>query len=172
MTKPMMDLKELMEKSADAGLLREMIGFAAERLMELEVGQDRRRLPRKEPGADGAKERLPRARLADARRQRRTAHRDLVRREAGDQRRARGHQGIGWARPEHDMAALPRAFPAQRSGSCGQEQLPCGLRVHCHGLRPARPQGGENAVAARRRPKCAARSQSSPASWTAPTRTS
>ena len=38
MTKPMMDLKELVEKSADADLLREMIGFAAERLMELEVG--------------------------------------------------------------------------------------------------------------------------------------
>ena len=38
MTKPMMDLREIVEKSADADLLREMIGFAAERLMELEVG--------------------------------------------------------------------------------------------------------------------------------------
>jgi len=38
MTEDMMALRGLMEKSADAGLLREMIGFAATRLMELEVG--------------------------------------------------------------------------------------------------------------------------------------
>jgi transposase-like protein len=39
MTNDMIAVRELMEKSADADLLREMIGFAAERLMELEVGQ-------------------------------------------------------------------------------------------------------------------------------------
>lgn len=38
MTKPTMDLRALVEQSGDADLLREMIGFAAERLMELEVG--------------------------------------------------------------------------------------------------------------------------------------
>ena len=37
MTDVMMTLRTLLEKSSDADLLREMIGFTAERLMELEV---------------------------------------------------------------------------------------------------------------------------------------
>jgi len=38
MTKETMDVQALLGKSADSDFLREMIGFAAERLMELEVG--------------------------------------------------------------------------------------------------------------------------------------
>jgi hypothetical protein len=38
MTNDMMNLRALMEKSPDADFLREMIGYGAQRLMELEVG--------------------------------------------------------------------------------------------------------------------------------------
>ena len=71
MTDDMMTLRGLLEKSSDADLLREMIGFAAERLMALEVeGLDRRGSRRALCGADHPPQRLPRPGLGDPRRPR------------------------------------------------------------------------------------------------------
>ena len=75
MTDDKIALRALLEKGSDATLLREMIGFAAQRLMELEIESAVRRRPRRaQRRADQPAQRLPRPRLGDACRHRRAAH--------------------------------------------------------------------------------------------------
>ena len=65
MTEERMALLELIEKSADADLVREMLGFAAERLVEAEVQVHTGAARRARPGPAGAAERLSRAGLGN-----------------------------------------------------------------------------------------------------------
>ena len=77
MTDDTMDLEELLGKSPDADFLREMIGFAAQRLMELEVGgrtgaaygeKDTERLAQRNGYRDRCEFRRKRAGYSDAKR--------------------------------------------------------------------------------------------------------
>jgi hypothetical protein len=61
MTDEMMTLRSMLEKGTDADVLREMIGYAAQRLMEMEgSGGDRRRPWRAMPRPTGSAQWLPR----------------------------------------------------------------------------------------------------------------
>jgi hypothetical protein len=74
MTDEMMNLQAMIEKSPNADLLREMIGFAAQRLMELEVeGLTGAAYGEKTPNVSPA-QRLSRSNLGDTGRHRRAAH--------------------------------------------------------------------------------------------------
>jgi hypothetical protein len=72
MPQDMMDLQALVGKSPDADFLREMIGFAGKRLMELEVGGLTALPTARKISRPGPAYWLSRARLGDACRHRRT----------------------------------------------------------------------------------------------------
>jgi len=60
-----MQLRTLVEKNPDTDLLREMIGFTAQRLMELEVGALAGAAYGEKTRASGAAQWLPGSRLGD-----------------------------------------------------------------------------------------------------------
>jgi hypothetical protein len=145
MTDDMMNLRSLVEKSADADLPREMIGFAAEKLMALEVGA-------KAGAGYGEKNGF---RLA--------------------QRNAYGDRD--W---ETRAGTVELRIPKLRTGSYFPSFLKPGRRaeerttrrvgLYRHRLR-AGHSGGRKCPMAQRRRRSGRRCQSSPPSWTAPSRT-
>src|SRR5689334_12860109 len=82
MTDGIMNLRTLLEKSSDADLLREMIGFTAQRLDGAGGrGIDQRRTWRTQSGTAQPAQRLPRPAVGDARRQCRAAHPEAAQRK-------------------------------------------------------------------------------------------
>ena len=75
----------------------------------------------------------------------------LARREAGDRRRPRGPEGRGGEGAEGDLAALPRALPAQRARPRRQGPAADGARADQHRLRAGDAGSRDRAVARRRR---------------------
>ena len=98
MTDDKIALRELLEKGSDATFLREMIGFAAQRLMELETeGLCGAGHGERSDGPAQPAQRLSRPRLGDPRRHRRAAHPQ--------------------AAPGQLLPGLPRAPPHGREGA-------------------------------------------------------
>ena len=142
MTDDKIALRELLEKGSDASFLREMIGFAAARLMELETealcGAGARRAQRR---AEQPAQRLSRPRLGDPRRHGRAAHPE--------------------AAPRQLLPGLPGTAPHGREGADrGDPGSLCPGHLDPLGRRSgARPWAWRASARARSR-GCAARSTS------------
>src|ERR671912_1778150 len=98
MTDDKMALLELIEKSADTDLVRDMLGFAAERLMEAEVQA-------RTGAAHGVRDPA------------RQVQRDGYRERAWETRAGRGGLGIPPLRPGRHFSSLPGAPPAAGEGA-------------------------------------------------------
>jgi hypothetical protein len=107
MTEHEIALRELLAKGTDATFLREMIGFAAERLMELEVGaMTGAAHGERSPGRLVQRNGLPAAGPGDARRHGGTAHPETA--------------------PRLLLRLLPRASAHRREGAGGGDlRAPC-----------------------------------------------
>ena len=99
MTDDMIALREVLEKGSDATLLREMIGFAAQRLMELETealcgaGHGER-----SEGRTNLRNGYRESRLADTGRHGRAAHPEAAQEPAPARRRGAATLPASWSR--------------------------------------------------------------------------
>jgi hypothetical protein len=161
MTDEMMSLRSLLEKSSDAELLREMVGFAAQRLMELEVegltgGAYVERSPERLNQRNGYRDRVweTRAGAVELRipKLRRSSYfpgflepRRMAEKALAAVTQEAYIQGVSTR--SVDLAALPGALHAQCPGLCRQAGPPRRRRLHRHRVCSGRCRSSSHSMA-------------------------